>query len=71
MATDLGVTLIAQQGDMLDLMVRRHYGRQDGRRVEIVLDHPKKLRPTPPYPPGSASISLTSLLLWLSCGSPA
>lgn len=41
MATDLGVTVIAQQGDMVDLMVWRHYGRQDGRRVEQVLDHPK------------------------------
>ncbi|KAB2941625.1 MAG: tail protein X [Hyphomicrobium sp.] len=40
MATDLGVTVIAQQGDMVDLMVWRHYGRQDGRRVEQVLDHP-------------------------------
>jgi phage tail protein X len=34
MATERGVTVIAQQSDMIDLMVWRHYGRQDGRRVE-------------------------------------
>ncbi|MBZ0210179.1 MAG: tail protein X [Hyphomicrobium sp.] len=41
MATDLGVTVIAQQGDMLDYLVWKNYGRQDSRRVEQVLDHPR------------------------------
>lgn len=39
MAADLGVVVVSQQGDMLDYLVWKHYGRQDGRRVEQVLDH--------------------------------
>ena len=38
MAADRGVTVRAQQGGVLDLIVWRHYGRQDGRRVEQVLN---------------------------------
>lgn len=41
MAADLGIVVISQQGDLLDYMVWKHYGRQDGRRVEQVLDHPR------------------------------
>lgn len=41
MAADLGVVVVSQQGDMVDYLVWNHYGRQDGRRVEQVLDHPR------------------------------
>lgn len=34
-------TVLSQQGDALDFVVWQHYGRQDGRRVEQVLDAPE------------------------------
>lgn len=34
-------TVLSQQGDALDFVVWKHYGQQDGRRVEQVLEAPE------------------------------